>query len=120
MAGAIDILVCSPFVPDRRSRLCGAGARAGRGPCRRSEFGAAVAPAESAGFKARREAADAKRMSAISSVGRAPPPPSYDAAMLRKVKQQTELEGEATLALPDSAKPTPRADGTASMIDDVA
>lgn len=59
-------------------------------------------------------------MSAISSVGRAPPPPSYDAAMLRKVKQQTELEGEATLALLDSAKPPARADGTASIIDDVA
>ena len=40
--------------------------------------------------------------------------------MLRKVKEQRELEGEAILDLLQSTAPTGNPAGTASMIDDVA
>jgi hypothetical protein len=46
---------------------------------------------------------------------------AYDVAVLRKAKEQTEIEGKATLELLASASRSSRPpDGTGTLIDDVA
>ncbi|MBL8947059.1 MAG: hypothetical protein JNK45_28055 [Myxococcales bacterium] len=59
-------------------------------------------------------------MSSVSGPSSAPPPRTYEGAMLRKVKEQTEIQGAAMLKLVESAASSGHPEGTATMIDDVA
>lgn len=45
---------------------------------------------------------------------------AYEAAMLRKVKEQSQLEGEAMISLVQSAATSAPPDGTGTLVDDVA
>lgn len=45
---------------------------------------------------------------------------AYETAMLRKVKEQRELEGEAVVSLVESAATATPPDGTGTLVNDVA